>query len=216
MSGTFGQHIFSVPRVPQVKENAMFANDTSQSTAKSIVPTEKCGRTQSVFNVLQVNIGGEELEHLQPVSSSLTGSSSFGSFSGSFSSINSEALGSISGILSHSMASALTFSSDLDSVGMGHKESKLVTLQQKIDGPKQYKRSRDENSSSTGENPSSIDFDWLLDRCGGDNHLVDFVLQSFADQGRQHIESLQSFRIDGDKQKLSFHAACICFSAFLS
>jgi hypothetical protein len=67
------------------------------------------------------------------------------------------------------------------------------------------------NDTCTDRQSPTIDFAWLLVRCFGDNALAHEVLQSFCEQGNQHIIALRAIsnsamEIDTKNKEILFHA----------
>jgi hypothetical protein len=179
-------------------------------------------RHQQCFSGLDVKVD-DDIESFNSFTSSFSGSTS--SFSGS---LSSRILGSVSGVLSSAMVSALTFNPE-DYHRTAHTASEDL---QNSRCPKSSAQQPNSSPNSTNtESRSShqpkphlsrsqvepIDFEWLRERCGGDNQLVLEVLQSFCEQGQHHLNAIQSCIREHDTKRLIFHSVSICLiSWFLS
>lgn len=154
--------------------------------------SEEPKRLQQCFSGLDMKADTEDLESINSFSSSL---------SGSISSLSSNILGSISGVLSSAMSNALILTAEA--------EISPKAVQMNGNGIDRM-LSRPRHNYYDGKLSSGIleavDFEWLRERCDGDNELVTEVLNSFCEQGQKHLGSMQRSLREIDIKGLQFHA----------
>ena len=133
---------------------------------------------------------------------------SFSSFSSSHTdslgSVSSNVLGSISGPLSSAMTSALSLSES----SYTSKPFHVGRVEPCIQSSSTCSNSEQHNSLMKMKDRilESIDFEWLRERCDGDEQLVLEVLRSFCEQGQRHLIAMQSSLREFDIKTLIFHS----------
>lgn len=167
---------------------------------------------QHCFDGLDVSVDIEEPESITSYESSYTGSISSMGYS------YHSSIGSISGVLSAAMATALNFPADTHSVStsLGIGASSEICDKTSIDYSIAKLNSADNLLNAMRANPKPIttvaepvDFEWLFRRCDGDRQLVLEVLQSFCEQGQIQLSAMQSSIHNFDFNRLMFHAVIV-------
>ena len=126
-----------------------------------------------------------------------------------------EALGSVSSVLTSAIASILSFSTDgtmLQKTAYSLDRDRCITPSacERPDSTRPGAQKGNQNIYSY----EPVDFQWLRERCDGDNELVLAVLRSFCEQGQQHLNALK-IMYDSDLDNIS-KARGIVFHSVLS
>jgi hypothetical protein len=193
-----------------------------QNTPEVSGTSETCAmREQRCFNGLDVSADFEDPDGFHSYTSSYSPSiasvDSIGlNAAGSITAASSN--GSISGVLSAAMVTALNFPSDPTQTQQTSTGNTLERTSEICDktshGASLVKVNSADNLLNAMRadpkfivtNVEPIDFEWLSSRCDGDRQLVLEVLQSFCEQGQVQLSAMQSSLHSFDYNRLMFHA----------
>ena len=116
---------------------------------------------------------------------------------------------SVSGFLSRAMVSALSLPTDSIETSPPqfiHTSVCLHAMRKDIICPTVK---ADELLASTLTSAAEpIDFEWLSVRCDRDDQLFLQVLESFFQQGQEHLSAMQKAAQDEDADRILFHTVC--------
>jgi hypothetical protein len=180
-------------------------------------------RNQQCFSGLDVKADDEDHSDTLSVSfsdslSSLSSDVTTGSVSHYSNSASASVAGSVTTLLSSTIANALTLSSHADDIhyianGVSihaldarHSRRTSQGRSDRMNGGYRSRRSDLNSALDSSVHIDPVDFVWLRERCEGDNLLVIEVLRTFCEQGHRHISGMQSSIKEMDAKMLLFHA----------